>query len=97
MKVLENLVSFDWDEGNKNKNKNLALHQVTDQECEEIFFDSDKKIYKDVLHSDEEERFLVVGKTKKLRLLFVVYTKRGEKVRVISARDLNRREKHLYE
>lgn len=95
MKVLEHLISFDWDEGNKNKN--LTLHQVMDQECEEVFFDPDKKTYKDVLHSDEEERFLLVGKTKKFRLLFVVFTKREKKIRVISARDLNRREKHLYE
>lgn len=56
-----------------------------------------KKIFKDKLHPKGEERFRVIGKTKKGRLLFVVFTIRKEKIRIISARDINRKEVCLYE
>lgn len=45
----------------------------------------------------EEERFILIGKTKKERVLFVVFTKRETRIRIISARDLNRKEGILYE
>jgi len=88
-------IKFVWDKGNIDKNwKN---HQVTNQECEEIFFDENKKISKDVLHSKKEKRYILLGKTKKDRLLFVIFTLRNKKVRIISARDINRKEVKLYE
>ena len=70
---------------------------MTDQECEEIFFDQEKKIFKDILHSGREERYILLGQTKENRLLFIVFTIRASKIRVISARDLNKKEKKLYE
>jgi uncharacterized DUF497 family protein len=88
-------VEFIWDKGNKDKN--WVKHKVTNRECEEVFFDEDKKMFKDNLHSRGEERFRIVGKTKKGRLLFVVFTIRKSKVRIISARDTNRMEVYLYE
>ena len=94
MIVLVQPISFAWNSGNKNKN---LKHKVNDQECEEVFFDAKKIISKDVRHSHEEERHLLIGKTKRERLLFIVFTLRGNQVRVISARDLNKRERHLYE
>lgn len=95
MKVFgDQLIEFDWDKGNIGKNwKN---HRVTDRESEEIFFDKNKKIMKDKLHSGEEERFILIGQTKERRLLFIAFTIRNNKIRVISARDLNKKEKHLY-
>ena len=86
---------FEWDKGNKDKN--WLKHKVKNEECEEIFFDKKKKILKDVLHSGKEKRFIILGKTKKERLLFVVLTIRNKKVRVISARDVNKKEVILYE
>jgi len=95
MQIVRNALAFEWDRGNKGKN--FKKHKVTDEECEEVFFDPTKKILRDLLHSNREERFIILGKTKRDRLLFVAFTIRREKVRVISARDINNREKHLYE
>lgn len=94
MKVDKSVFEFDWDKGNIGKNEK---HDVKDQEAEEIFLDEDKVILKDILHSDDEERFIVLGKTKKGRLLYVVFTKRDKKTRIISARKLNKKEVYLYE
>jgi len=87
--------NFEWDHANSAKN--LNKHNVGDQECEEVFFDPFKKIFRDELHSADESRFILIGKTKKGRLLFVVFTFRKRQVRVISARDLNRKEYPLYQ
>lgn len=95
MKIIENADGFQRDKGNKGKN--YHRHKVTDLECEEVFFDQSKKIFKDMLHSGQEERYILLGQTKESRILFIVFTVRSGKVRVISARDLNRKEKKLYE
>jgi len=94
MRVLKGVLEFDWDTGNKGKNKK---HGVEDGESEEAFFDEKKVILKDVLHSAREPRFILLGRTKKNRLLFIVFTMRGKKLRMISARDVSRKEKYLYE
>ncbi len=94
MKVLREPVKFEWDKGNTGKN--WILHKVLDEECEEVFFDTNKKILDDILHSGKEPRYILIGKTKKGRLLFMVFTIRSDKARVISARDLNRKEQKLY-
>jgi len=88
-------VEFIWDKGNRDKN--WIKHKVTDRECEEVFFDEKKKIYKDKIHSVSEERFILLGKTKRERLLFVVFTIRNKKIRIISARDINKKERRIYE
>lgn len=93
--VIKEPIKFIWDKGNKDKS--WLKHKATNSESEEIFFDANKKISKDKFHSGKEERFIVLGRTRKERLLFVVFTVRGEKVRVISARDVNRKERRLYE
>lgn len=95
MKWLNKVREFDWDKGNQSKN--FIKHQVSDAECEEMFFDLRKKIAKDKIHSGREQRYFLIGRTKNGRLLFLVFTIRREKVRVISARDLNKKEKNLYE
>lgn len=83
-----------WDEGNVGKNKK---HNVEDKEAEELFLDENKVIYKDTLHSKGEERLIILGKTKKGRLLYTAFTKRDGKIRIISSRDINKKEVHLYE
>jgi uncharacterized DUF497 family protein len=95
MVIIDRPIEFQWDKGNKGKN--LVKHKVADQECEEVFFDQKKKIFKDALHSDNEERLVLLGQTKNGRVLFIVFTVRSGRIRVISARDLNRKERHLYE
>ncbi len=95
MIILADPLHFEWDRGNKNKN--YKKHGVTDQECEEVFFDLRKKILRDILHSHHEDRYILLGETKRERRLFVAFTMRSDKLRVISARDLNKKEKKLYE
>ena len=95
MIMLGDPARFEWDQGNKNKN--YQKHGVTDQECEEAFFDPHKKILKDVFHSHHEQRYILLGETKKERRLFIVFTMRAGRARVISARDLNKKERKLYE
>lgn len=95
MKVVRKVFEFEWDKGNIDKN--LKKHKVDDKEAEEIFFDKKRFIFRDKLHSSGEERFRVIGKTKRERLLFVVFTKRHKKIRIISARDINKKEVYLYE
>jgi uncharacterized DUF497 family protein len=94
MRVDKSVLEFEWDEGNIGKNKK---HDVEDREAEEVFLDLQKKIFKDHLHSNGEERFRVAGKTKKGRLLLVVFTMRKGKIRIISARNINKKEVYLYE
>lgn len=95
MKALRKIVGFEWDE--YNHDKIFKKHRVTDVECEEIFFDDQKKILDDILHSGAEKRYIVIGQTKEGRALFVAYTIRRHTIRVISARDLNKKERHFYE
>jgi len=94
MLTIKEPVEFIWDKGNKDKN--WIKHKVTNRECEEVFFDKNKKIYKDKLHSIKEDRFILLSKTKKKRLLYTVFIIRNKKVRIISARDINRKERRLY-
>lgn len=87
-------IQFEWDAGNIKKPKK---HGVENKEAEEAFFDREKTIYKDVFHSMEEERFVLLGKTKSRRHLYIVFTYRKQSVRIISARVINKKEVHLYE
>ena len=95
MNVWEEPIQFQWDAGNRDKN--WLKHGVTTAECEEAFFDPHKRIVGSALHTGRETRYVLIGQTQTSRLLFVVFTIRGHTVRVISARNLNRRERGLYE
>ena len=94
MRTIKEVVEFNWDEGNQGKN---LKHNVTDEESEEVFFDQTRYIFKDIVHSQEEERLRILGKTKHGRLLFIVFTKRKNKIRIILARPINKKEVSLYE
>ena len=94
MLVLTEYDGFDWDAGNRGKNS--LRHGVTDAECEEVFFNEPLVVVPDKPHSAQEQRFYALGHTNQRRLLFVVFTTRGTRIRVISARDMNRKERRLY-
>lgn len=92
---FSNWTGFQWDKGNRNKN--LIKHSVEDLECEEVFLNEPLIILDDPKHSIAEKRFAAFGQTDAGRLLVVIFTKRGELLRVISARDMNRWERKFYE
>lgn len=87
-------LEFDWDLGNIDKN--LIKHKVTNQECEEAFLDLNAFVTEDVYHSTNEPRYQLLSKSKK-RYLTIYFTIRRNKIRVISARDMNKKEKRQYE
>jgi hypothetical protein len=92
---FDNLVGFDWDEGNKQKN--WEKHQVDYRECEEVFFNKPLLIGDDTNHSFQQQRYYALGRTDMARTLFLVFTVRNNKVRVISARDQSKKERKIYE
>jgi len=92
---LSGCTSFEWDEGNATKN--WERHKVNQAECEEIFFLEPLLVHVDRAHSGAEARYFALGQTATTRKLFVVFTLRGERIRVISARPMSRRERRVYE
>ncbi len=94
---LEKIVGFEWDEGNIRKNADK--HDVSRAEAESIFFSDPLILAEDLRHSHGEQRFNALGKTSQNRLLHVTFTLRqiGTMIRVISARDMHRKERKLYE
>ena len=86
---------FDWDDGNASKLR--ARHRVSPGEAEQVFFQAPLVVAHDAEHSADEERFYALGQTAGARRLFLVFTQRGPLIRVLSARDMNRRERRIYE
>ena len=93
---LARIEGFDWDAGNARKNER---HGVTQAEAEQAFFDPSLLVAPDLSHSAAEPRFHALGTTVAGRLLHVTFTLRfqGTKIRVISARDMSRKEEVFYE
>ena len=85
---------FDWDAGNRGKN---AKHRVLDDESEEVFFNLPLLLGPDETHSEHEDRYHVLGQTNAGRRLFLAFTNRGTHIRVISARDMTRKERRAYD
>ena len=94
LKKLLHLTGFQWDQGNLEKN--WLKHGVSPLECEEIFFNQPLVVSPAVKGSQSEERFYALGRTDADRYLFIVFTVRGRKLRVISARDMSRKERKIY-
>jgi hypothetical protein len=88
------MTGFEWDDGNRLKN--WMRHHVAWWECEEVFFHKPFYVIPDMAHSQKEERHFGLGRTKAGRLLFLAFTLRGSWIRVISARDMSRRERKIY-
>lgn len=76
--------------------EHIAEHNVIPEEAEQVFFDTNQVLDEDIKHSVTEKRLLIIGKTKEGRLLYQIFTIRGNKIRVISSRDINKREFPLY-
>ena len=86
---------FDWDGGNLDKN--WASYKVSPNEAEQVFFNHPLIVADDVKHSGTERRYFALGQTDENRPLFVAFTLRGDSIRVISARDMSRRERKVYQ
>lgn len=96
MKILSKYNGFDWDAGNMHKN--VIKHNVSIAESEEVFFNDPVIVLDDSKHSGNYEvRYWVLGKTDIGRRLMIVFTERGELIRIISARDMSKREREFYE
>ena len=87
-------VGFDWDEGNRQKN--WEKHQVDYTECEEVFFNTPLLISEATRHSPQEKRYYVLGRSDTGRTLFLAFTVRNNKIRIISARDQSKKERKIY-
>ena len=93
---LPSVLSFEWDKGNEQKN--WLKHKVTGEEAEEAFDDVNRMLFEDIKHStSQEKRYILFGKTQNIKKLVIIFTMRGKKVRIISARPINRKEAIIYE
>lgn len=89
------LDGFDWDQANL---EHIKKHNVDYRECEEAFLNKPLIVNKDEAHTQIEERFRVVyGQTNKGRLMFMIFTIRNHKLRVISARDQSKKERKEFQ
>jgi uncharacterized DUF497 family protein len=93
---LASIEGFEWDDGNSRKN--LDKHGVVQAEAEQVFA-GEPLLAEDIKHSEAEPRLQALGKTIEGRRLHVTFTLRenGKKIHVISARDMNRKERAIYE
>jgi len=95
MMDLNKYIEFEWDKGNVDKS--FKKHKISPNEAEEVFLDENLKILKDIKHSQKEERFIALGITIRGKKLFIVYTDRGGKIRIISSRPMNKKQRSYYE
>ena len=96
MADLSKVIGFEWDDGNARKNEQ---HEVSMAEAEQVFFNSPLLVLPDPNHSAAEPRFHALGRTNDGRRLHISLTLResGQLIRVISARDMHRKERASYE
>lgn len=88
-------LNFNWD--NEKAKVNIRKHGVSFKDAATVFDDPFSITLDDTLHSQEEDRFLIIGYSQQQKLLVVVYTYRGNNIRIISARIATRRERKIYE
>jgi uncharacterized DUF497 family protein len=96
MMDLNQITGSDWDKGNARKNEK---HGVSMAEAEQVFFNAPLLLLDDAVHSQKEARLHALGKTDVGRLLHITFTLRqsGCLIRVISARDMHRKERSVYD
>jgi len=92
--IFNNCEGFEWDKGNFEKN--WIHHKVMQGECEQVFFNEPIIVFFDEKHSQIENRWYLLGRTDAERLLFIVFTIRRNTIRVISAGDMNKKERKNY-
>lgn len=93
--ILLNCTGFEWDK--HNSEKIWLKHKVSPTESEQIFFNLPLIVADAVKHSGKENRFYALGHTDTNRLLFMVFTVRGKNIRIISARNMSRKEREVYQ
>jgi hypothetical protein len=91
------VTGFDWYAGNERIGE--EKHTVSRFEAEEVFFNQPLLVLADQKHSQNEARYHVLGKNNDARLLHITFTLRSDNtlIRVISARDMHRKERNIYE
>jgi uncharacterized DUF497 family protein len=91
------ITGFNWDDGNSRKS--VEKHDVSQSEAEQVFFNQPLPVLADEEHSQQEVRYHALGRTNNTRLLHITFTLRvtGSLIRVISARDMHRKERIIYE
>lgn len=94
MGPFENITGFEWDKGNEQKN---VKHGVSPAEAEQVFLNEPLVVLDDLKHSDIEQRFHALGQTGEGRLLHITFTIRTTMIRIISARNMHRKERAIYE
>lgn len=94
MVPFDKITGFEWDNGNEQKN---VKHGVVPAEAEQVFLNEPLIVVDDPKHSDTEQRFHALGQTSEGRLLHITFTIRTSRIRVISARDMHRKERAIYE
>ena len=93
--ILDSCQGFQWDKGNSLKS--WLRHHVTEGDAEQVFFNEPLLLAIDEQHSQQETRFRVMGYTDENRYLYIVFMVRDNLIRVISARDMNKKERAIYE
>lgn len=93
----DRVTGFDWDE--RNRTKNVDKHGVASSEVEQVFFNLPLLVLADPSHSADEQRYHALGRSDTGRLLHLTFTMRndGALIRVISARDMSRKERFSYD
>ncbi len=92
--ILAGVAGFEWDAGNSDKN--WRSHEVRQAEAEQVLLNRPVGLAADLSHSQTEPQFFTLGRTDSGRHLAVVFTVRGNRVRVISARPMSRTERRTY-
>lgn len=94
MNILSAPLEFEWDKSNAGHVRDR--HDIEPHECEQVFFNLPLVLAQDVKHSGVESRYYLMGRTDADRLLFIVFTLRASKIRIVTARPLNRKERKIY-
>lgn len=95
MLILPDPLEFDWDQGNREKN--WTKHKVSQEEAEQTFVNQPRFLFRDKPHSETEERMGMFGRSNSGRELAIIFVIRSNKVRIVSARDMSRKERRSYE
>jgi uncharacterized DUF497 family protein len=93
--ILDGCEGFQWDKGNNFKS--WLKHHVSEREAEQVFFNEPLSIVVDEKHSQQETRYRAMGFSDDSRYLYIVFMVRDKLIRVISARDMNKKERLIYE
>ena len=88
-------MEFEWNEAKAASN--FVKHGVSLEEAKTVFADPLYVDFYDPDHSEEEDRYIIIGESQQGRLLLVAYTERGKGIRIISARTVTQRERRTYE